>query len=123
AEPLSLLRLGPPLVRTAAGDVDPPFDPDRLGVAPGFLGPAAEALQRRLPAPLERTLREEAVRDPRRSADRLLGGAADPHRNRPLDGQRVDAGARDAVPAALEVDDRLRPEPPHHLDLLLHPPT
>src|SRR5581483_6254883 len=122
AQPLSLLRLGSPLVRCASGDVDPPLDPDRLRVAPCLLRPAAEALHRRLPAALERALREEAVRDSSGTANRLLGGAADPDRNRPLDGQRVDAGARDRVPAPVEVDDRLRPESPHHLDLLLHPP-
>ena len=88
-------------------------------IAPGLLGPAAEALHRRRPAALERPLREEAVGEPGRPPDRGLGRSADPDRDRPLNRQRVDPGGGDAVPAALEVDDRLGPEPAQHLDLLL----
>ena len=118
-----LLDLGAPVVRRAARDVDPPLDPDLRRVAAGLLDPAAEALHRRRPAAVERPLREEAVREASRAPERRLGGAADPDRDRPLDGERVDPGARDAVPAALEVDDRLGPEPAHHLDLLLRAPA
>ena len=37
--------------------------------------------------------------------------------------QRVDTCGRDLVPAAVVVDDGLRPQPPHEVDLLLEPPA
>src|SRR2546428_9950195 len=68
-------------------------------------------------------MREVAVSEPRDPLHRGIGVAAHPHRDRALHGQWVQPRAVDAMPASLEVNDLLGPEPAQERDLLLDAPS
>ncbi len=60
-----------------------------------------------------------AIRQARRTLQRGFGRGAEPDRDRPLDGQRIEAGVGDGVPLALECDQWLRPQQAQQRHLLL----
>src|SRR5262249_7388437 len=74
-----------PLVRATLAGVEPPLEPERRAVAPGFAQEAVDLLDRRLPSALERAQRQVAVADRAGAPDRRLGRGADPERDRALD--------------------------------------
>ena len=109
-----------PFVRRACGDVDPLLDrrttPSR-GRPPRPTSRICSIVAGQPPSSGRCGKNPSASRAVRRSAR-----SAEPPiqiGNRPLHGQRVDAGRGDRVPAAVVVEHGLRPQAPHELDLLL----
>ena len=104
------------------GRGDAAFHADRARVSTGLADIAAEALERGASFVARRKVREPAIREPRDALHGDLFIRAHPERDRPLNRQRVQAGAVDAVPSARVVDDLRRPQKTKDFDLLLDAP-
>ncbi len=105
----------------AGADVHAAMDRQRRRVATGFLGELTELRDRRADIDWIETGDQQRhppvglAHDP---AQHGIGRAtADQDRQR-MGRQRVDPHAAEVVEAAIEVDDRLAPQQPHHIDLL-----
>ena len=102
------------------GPVDQPLEPE--------LGDVAAVLRQRLAdhgdgiaGPAAGVPEQEAVAELRRPLQHRRRATAEPDRDRRRR-SRQDAGPLDVVVLAVERDDRLGPQPPQHLDLLLQAP-
>ena len=114
-------KIPPPVLRRANAQRDPDFDPHRGRIASRLLGPRAQLFEPS-PVPCRRPSRPAA--SSHRRSGRCVAGSASawpPHQigMRPGRRPRVDARVVDTMPLPSERHMRLRPQRPHHLDLLL----
>src|SRR5262245_59934707 len=103
-----LSRLGPQ-VGIAPGEADAPFDADRRWITTRLARILSHAVQRVFSGLIGRELREPAVGQAPHALDHSLGPAAQPEGNGTLNGEGVEAGIGDLVPATLEVHHLLGP--------------
>src|SRR5687767_4207875 len=86
AQPTPLLELRAPVVGRAGAQIDAGLDAETRRIAPGFLKPAPDPLDRRRPAAdrVVPTERKDAVGQQRSPPEGGIGSCADPDWDRPL---------------------------------------
>src|SRR5262245_16470564 len=98
-----------PGVGSAPGKADAAFDADRHRITSRITRVMAHAVQRLFAGLIGRKLWEPAIGQATHAPDHSLGSAAQPDGNGTLNGEGVEAGVGDLVPAALEIHDLLGP--------------